>query len=565
METFVVDVAPPLPRLNITATTEDLHKSPQLYFAGSDIVWMLISSALVLMMVPAMCLFYSGASNRRSTLTLFRLPLITAALIGFQWYLWGYSLAFTPAVPPPSPGKSWYGGDSRGLALHDSLARPTGADGARIPELLYQFYEGMFASFTAALVCGGTIRDVPVGRFLVFITFWSLLVYNPVARWSWHWAGWSNQYGVMDFAGGTAVHITSGTAVLAFYIFYELDTRGFSACWASFWKIFVRRFMKPFVVLGLRRKNPGPPRRIIQPGVSHGRDSEELELDNRSSDGQGPKEQAAPNALADPEAATPPVDEHPVRPSLGLEADDPPHNVNHMILGTALLWIGWFGFNGGSALGGNLRAVSACVSTHVAACSGGITSLFFFWAWNAFGRAVNRFLDIPEEQDGIPSVSATHFCDGAVIGLVAITPAAGYVPVWSAGIFGVVSAIAVNLLKHYTKDMLKDEPLFVFTIHAGGGMVGMFLTGCFADPAVVALDGYSTIPDRTIAGRLRYQMLDAFAGLFYTLFTTLAILYGLKAVRSIFKKKWTPVFKNVNKNRRWKLEATRQHAWRETS
>ena len=287
---------------------------------------------------------------------------------------------------------------------------------------------GVLTIPSAALVCGGTIRDVPVGRFLVFITFWSLLVYNPVARWSWHWAGWSNQYGVMDFAGGTAVHITSGTAVLAFYIFYEIDTKGFSACWTGFWNIFVRRFMKPFVVLGLRRQNPGPPRRIIQPGVGHDRDSEDVELDNRSSHSQGQKQLAAPGALVDPKAAAPPVEEHPVRPSLVLEADDPPHNVNNMILGTALLWIGWFGFNGGSALGGNLRAVSACVSTHVAACAGGITSLFFFWAWNAFARAVNRFLDIPEEQeDGIPSVSVTHFCDGAVIGLVAITPAAGYV------------------------------------------------------------------------------------------------------------------------------------------
>ncbi|PMD63003.1 Rh-like protein/ammonium transporter [Hyaloscypha bicolor E] len=477
METFTVDVAPPGPTRYTNITTEDLHTSPQLYFAGSDIVWMLISSALVLMMVPAMCLFYSGASNRRSSLTLFRLPLITAALIGFQWYLWGYSLAFTPAVKPPSPGVSWYGGDPRGVALHDSLARPVGADGAKIPELLYQFYEGMFASFTAALVCGGTIRDVRVGRFLVFITFWSLLVYNPVARWSWHWAGWSNQRDVMDFAGGTAVHITSGTAVLAFYIFYELDTKGFSTCWAGFWRIFMRH-MKPFVILGLYRKNPGPPRRIVQPGEDHDDNSEEHELENRSSTShQGPKKQVALHALADPEAALPPTDDQPAPLVRGLEDDDPPHNVNNMILGTALLWIGWFGFNGGSALGGNMRAVSACVSTHVAACAGGTTSLFFFWAWNAFARAVDRYLGEPGEQENkIPSVSVTQFCDGAVIGLVAITPAAGYVPVWSAGIFGVVSAIAVNLLKRYTKGLLKDDPLFVFSIHAGGGMVVLQLS-----------------------------------------------------------------------------------------
>src|SRR3954453_5475433 len=124
----------------------------------------------------------------------------------------------------------------------------------------------MLTFWSAALVCGGVIRDVPAGRFLVFITLWSLLVYIPVARWSWHWAGWSYQFDVMDFAGGTAVHITSGTTVLAFNIFYELDIRGFRKCWADFWKIFMRR-------LGLRRKKPGPPQPIILPGVNHDSDS----------------------------------------------------------------------------------------------------------------------------------------------------------------------------------------------------------------------------------------------------------------------------------------------------
>lgn len=529
---------------------------------GSDIVWMLISSGLVLLMVPAVCLFYSGASNRRMSLTLFRLPLITAALVGFQWYLWGYTLAFTPAVPPPSPGVSWYGGDSRGNALHDSLARPVGADGAKIPELLYQFYEGMFASFTASLVCGGTIRDVPVGRFLVFITLWSLLVYNPVARWSWHWAGWSNQYGVMDFAGGTAVHITSGTAVLAFYVFHALDTKGFSHCWKRFWEIFLRRAKKPFRRLGrYRRRNIGPPRRVVQPGTIDEQDSDDYELGNRSANGPGRKEHQINNSGGDPETAgIPEPHQSAAQLGLGPEVDHPPHNVNNMVLGTALLWIGWFGFNGGSALGGNLRAVSACVSTHVAACAGGTTSLLLFWLASALARASAKEED---EEHKVPSV--THFCDGAVIGLVAITPAAGYVPAWSSGIFGVVSAIVVYLLKQFTKEMLADEPLYVFAIHAGGGWVGMFLTGCFADPSVVGLDGYSTIPDRTIAGRLRYQMLDAFMGLFYTFVTTLLILYGLKAVRSIFKRSWAPVFKKAETERRWNLEATPQHVWRETS
>ena len=227
----------------------------------------------------------------------------------------------------------------------------------------------------------------------------------------------------MDFAGGTAVHITSGTAVLAFYVFYEIDMKGFKHCWRGFWRIFFRRLKKPFIGLGLGTHNSGPPRPIIRPGGDH--DSEELELEPRSSS-QGPKEGSTRSAPADPEAGgIPPTEEQPARLGLGPEVDNPPHNVNNMILGTALLWIGWFGFNGGSALGGNLRAVSACVSTHVAACAGGTTSLFFFWIWNALYRAAAEPGD--EERNAPSAVSATHFCDGAVIGLVAITPAAGYV------------------------------------------------------------------------------------------------------------------------------------------
>lgn len=547
MESFQVVVAPPLPRLNVTATSDDLQTSPELFFHGSDIVWMLIASGLVLLMVPAMCLFYSGASTRPASLKLFRLPLITAALVSFQWYLWGYTLTFTPAVAPSSPSVSWYGWDPRGNALHDSLARPVGASGAKIPELLYEFYEGMFASFTAALVSGGTLRHVPAGRFLVFITLWSLFVYNPVARWSWHWAGWSNQYGVMDFAGGTAVHITSGTTVLAFHVFYELDIKGFSECWSEFWRILVERL-----------KLLWPSKNISRPQWPSGdeNDSSVHELESRSTTDHDPADLEAARAPQVQSTAQPPSE--PL--DQGPNADEPPHNVNNIVLGTALLWIGWLGFNGGSALGGNLRAVSACVSTHVAACSGGITSLLLFWLWNAAAEASSG-----EEDSGHKVPSVTHFCDGVVVGLVAITPAAGYVPVWSSGIIGSIAAIVVFMLKLLAKKMLADEPLFIFSIHAGGGMVGMFLTGCFASPAIVGLDGYSKIPDRTVAERLRYQMLDAFMGFLYTFVVTLLILYCLKVIRSMYYRAWSAGFQEAQEGheaRKWKLEAIPQHTWK---
>jgi ammonia channel protein AmtB len=267
----------------------------------------------------------------------------------------------------------------------------------------------------AALVSGVAIRGVPTGQFLVFITFWSLFVYNPVARWSWHWAGWSNQRGVMDFAGGTAVHITSGTAVLAFHVFYMLDTKGFKRCWKGFWPILVKPLIFPWKIYKNLTGRTGV---LVPPPTTTAEENglSEYEMGKITATSHDRGGQEAPTPLPTQSLAQSPSK----HPELD-ETDKPPHNMNYMVLGTALLWIGWFGFNGGSALGGNLRAVSACVSTHVAACSGGITSLFIFWLWCAVARYFLR------TDFKWPSV--THFCDGVIIGLVAVTPAAGYASV----------------------------------------------------------------------------------------------------------------------------------------
>jgi len=289
--------------------------------------------------------------------------------------------------------------------------------------------DGLLTIRRAALVCGGVIRDVYTGRFLIFITLWSLLVYIPVARWSWHWAGWSNQYGVMDFAGGTAVHITSGTTVLAFYFFYEVQKKGFWTCWSGFWNILWRRLCIPYNNYKKIRQQFGRPTTVGAHGgaraiESGDQDSEQHDMEDRSQPEEGQNVQPAVDPVKDLGAG---IAQQPLgRLGLGPAADDPPHSVNNMVLGTAFLWFGWLGFNGGSALGGNMRAVSACVSTHVAACAGGTTSLLFFWMWNALYR-----LALEEGEDEVKVPSVTHFCDGAVIGLVAITPAAGFVSVCS--------------------------------------------------------------------------------------------------------------------------------------
>lgn len=343
MERFDVNVAPASPRTGVTATLDALQQNAQLYYQGADIVWMMLCSGLVFLMVPAMSLFYSGATSRQSSLKLFRLPLITAAVVGFQWYLWGYCLAFTPAVPTsPSSGSSWYGWDSRGLALHDSTARPVGLDGPKIPELVYMLYESMFASFTAALVCGGTVRDgpesrfpsgdVPTGRFLIFISLWSLLVYDPVARWTWHWAGWSNGRGVLDFAGGTAVHITSGTTVLAFYVFYAIQTGRL--------RFFPRNHKPQTVAPGSTAAAIVHPTANGPAGTDRLNDIDRDSLFGSDHSDPGDHGQAGGQSVKDHDGTNADIE---MGNRAVFFADTAPHNVNNIVLGTALLWFGWYG------------------------------------------------------------------------------------------------------------------------------------------------------------------------------------------------------------------------------
>jgi Amt family ammonium transporter len=223
----------------------------------------------------------------------------------------------------------------------------------------------------------------------------------------------------MDFAGGTAVHITSGTTVATFALFYECETKNYPDVAARFWSIISGRIQSLWRFILCRphlKEIPGnsidkrqsvdgdPPGDIIlrelpRPATNETHPNNERVLDSA----EVPKEPAS---------------------ELSGFADTSPHNVNNMVLGTALIWIGWFGFNGGSALGGNLRAVSACISTHVAACSGGCASLLIGYMLNGMAEKFPG-TGADAKSAGKPSVIA--FCDGVVVGLVAITPAAGYV------------------------------------------------------------------------------------------------------------------------------------------
>ncbi|KAH9216099.1 ammonium transporter AmtB-like domain-containing protein [Leptodontidium sp. 2 PMI_412] len=413
---------------------------------------MMISSALVFIMIPALSLIYAGLGNRSFAMTLFRLPLITAAFIGFQWALWGYALTFTQS----NLSTSWWGSEMRAFALADVLARPVGSGdgitGTSIPELVYVVYEGMFASFTAAIVCGGTMQRVRPARFLVFISLWSVLVYYPVARWSWYTDGWSKKLGIMDFAGGTPVHIVSGTTVATFSTFCSIE----------------------------QYKN-----------------------------------------LKDLKGAS--------------------YSINYVLLGTAILWFGWAGFNGGSALGGNLRAVSAWTSTHAAASSGGTTAVILIWWQKKKARGSNVRAKQP-----FSNITALYFCDGALAGLVAITPGAGYVPVWSAVIFGAVSTLFVNFFREPARIILKNDPLQIFLLHAGAGVVGMSLTGLFAmdsTPAANGLGPYTHTKHTCMKADtqfFRYQLVDSVAGISYTFVVTMLILCFMKLVVHCFASSTSP-------------------------
>ena len=354
--------------------TADLNAT----YDKADFAWILASTALVWLMVPGVGFFYSGLARRKSALSLIWLSLISIAVVSFQWFFWGYSLTF-------AHDGSAYIGNLKMFGFHNVLGAPS-VGGSGLPDILYAVYQLMFAAITPALAIGAAAER---GRLLpcaVFIFVWTTIVYDPLACWTWNANGWLYKLGSLDFAGGTPVHISSGTAALAYS-----------------------------VMLGKRR--------------GHGT----RELNYR------------------------------------------PHNVTHVVLGTVFLWFGWFGFNGGSALGANMRAVMACFVTNLAASTGGLT-------W--------MLLDYRLEQKW----STVGFCSGAIAGLVAITPASGYVPPWSAIVFGVVGATCCNYATKIKYWIRVDDALDIFAEHGVGGIVGNLLTGLFAADYIAALDGATQIP-----------------------------------------------------------------------
>src|ERR1700722_14557371 len=336
----------------------------------ADVTWILVATALVFIMTPALGFFYGGNGSRKNVLSTMMKSVVAAGVVGVLWIVVGYSLCFGDDV------HGFIGNPSTHLFYKGVTSGAAWVGAPTIPKGLVSMFQLLFAIITPGLVVGAIAERMRFSAYVLFTVLFSLLVYAPLAHWSWHPDGFLAKMGALDFAGGTVVHISAGCAALA-------------------------------GALVLKRRK------------SH--------IDRLAS--------------------------HPA-------------NIPYVLIGTGLLWFGWFGFTAGSALSAGSLAVSAFSTTNTAAASAGLSWMFF---------------DVLRGKK--PSV--VGFCVGAVVGLVAITPAAGYVAVPQSIFIGVLAAIISNMAVHFkaTKTVL-DDTLDVFPCHGIGGMVGMLMTPAFATPAV---------------------------------------------------------------------------------
>ncbi len=335
----------------------------------SDMVWVLVSTALVFLMTPGLAFFYGGMVNRKNVISTMIKSMAAAGVVGVLWVVIGFSLSFGESLGG-FIGNPWTYPFFRGVRSGSPWPLAE-----RIPLMEFAFFQLMFAVITPGLVVGAVAERIKFTAYILFIVLFSLLVYAPVAHWSWHPDGYLSKMGAWDFAGGTVVHITAGCAALA-------------------------------GALVLKRRK------------TH-RHQQEI----------------------------------------------PPANVPYVLIGTGLLWFGWFGFNAGSASGINMLAITAFGTTNTAAAAGGLAWMFF---------------DVMKGKK--PSV--VGFCIGAVVGLVSITPASGFVGLPQSIVIGVVGAIISNIAVSLKQKSKLDDTLDVFPCHGIGGMTGMLLTGVFANQLV---------------------------------------------------------------------------------
>jgi len=337
-----------------------------------DTAWILISTALVLLMTPGLAFFYGGMARRKNLLSTIMMSFAAMGLVGIIWAFWGYSLSFG------SDNGGFIGGFNF-LGLINVGVEPSDIYASSAPHLAFMAFQGMFAVITVALITGAVVERIKFSALLVFSALWVTIVYSPVCHWVWGDGGWLSGMGALDFAGGAVVHINAGVSALALVI-----------------------------LLGRRR---GFPKDIMEA-----------------------------------------------------------NNIPMVALGAGLLWFGWFGFNAGSSLAADGLAANAFVATNLSAAAAGFTWMLISWIHHR------------------PSLLGT--VTGAVAGLVAITPAAGFVTPLAAIPIGIV----VSIVCYYSIVLIKnklgfDDSLDVFAVHGMGGIWGALATGIFASSAISGTSG----------------------------------------------------------------------------
>ena len=347
--------------------------------SSGDTAWMLTSTALVLMMtIPGLALFYGGMVRKKNVLATLMQSFAITCVVTILWWLIGYSWAFTPGSP-------YLGGSTRALFngmtfMKDANKLTVSHLALTIPETVYAMFQLTFAIITPALIAGAFADRMKFSAMLVFMSVWSLVVYCPIAHWVWEPSGWLAVKGVLDYAGGTVVHINAGIA-------------GLASC----------------LVLGKR--------------LGYGKESMQ------------------------------------------------PHNLTLTLIGASLLWVGWFGFNAGSAVAADGRAGMAMAATQIATATAALGWMFAEWIIK-----------------GKPSVLG--IASGAVAGLVAITPASGFVGPTPAVVIGIAAGVLCFFAATSLKSALGyDDSLDAFGVHCIGGIIGALLTGVFASKEISGADG----------------------------------------------------------------------------
>jgi Amt family ammonium transporter len=379
-----------------------------------DTAWILVSTALVMLMTPGLGLFYGGMVRRKNVLGTIMHSMVAMVIITIQWVLFGYSISFGPDIGHIIGGLDWLGLNGVGLEPNADYA-------ATIPHQAFMLFQMMFAIITPALISGTIAERLKFKTYLVFITLWAILVYDPLAHWVWGVGGWIREMGALDFAGGLVVHISSGVSALA-----------------------------AALVVGKRK--------------GYGTD---------------------------------------------LMA---PHNLTMTLVGTALLWFGWFGFNGGSALASGGLATSAFVVTHIASAAAALSWMFVEWA-----------------HRGKPT--ALGVASGAVAGLVAITPASGFVGPLSAVVIGLVGGGLCYGAVSFKSKLGYDDSLDVVGVHGVGGTWGAIATGLFASKLINSAGADGLFFGNP--GQLTNQLMSVAAAWVYSFVVTFIILKVLDATMGL--------------------------------